>query len=148
MNSGKAMALKSALPSSRPRATELPSAPRQQVVVRAPGSDAPAAIEGAFRLRLPTLQGLGFRPEFDSVPVVSHPENESCLDNDPFPLSEVRARVAPRDAAPPVPSASPASKLRLRPTVVLEAEDSLAKRYLDEAERLLASGVFDRGISD
>lgn len=145
MTSGKAMALKSALPSSRPRATDLPSAPRQQVVVRAPGSDAPPGNEGAFRLRLPTLQGLGFRPEFDSVPVVSHPENESSLDNDPFPLSEIRARVAPRPVAPPPAAAAPTSKLRLRPTVVLEAEDGVAKKYLEEAERLLASGVFDRG---
>ncbi len=80
------------------------------------------------------------------MPIVSEPENESCFDNDPFPLSEVRARVAPRHDAPSVPAALPASKLRLRPTVVLEAEDGLAKKYLEEAERLLASGVFDRGI--
>jgi hypothetical protein len=115
-----------------PGAESAPEKPRQSVVVRAPGSSAfpPPAT---YRERCPTLPGLGYRPEFDSVRLAGLPENEDS------PVSEVRARVAPR-----TPEPGPKFRLKLRPTVVLEADAMLARKYLAEAQRLLASGVFDR----
>jgi hypothetical protein len=80
---------------------------------------------------MPTLPGLGYRPELDSVSLEGLPENEDS------PVSVVRARVAPKTAPP-----EPTFRLRLRPTVVLEADNDLARKYRAEAERLLAQGLF------
>lgn len=107
---------------------------RQRVVVRAPGSR--ALLEDPFdrREHCPTLHGLGFRDEQDTLPAPGD-EDEAA------PISCVRTRVTPR-----IPKAARSLILppRTRPVTLLDdIDDSAARRYREEAERLVASGIFD-----
>jgi hypothetical protein len=109
------------------------------VVVRAP--HAPADVEPLDRrAHAPTLPGLGFRIPFDTIPGPAEAANEA------EPVSHVRTRVAPRGSAPTLHAEEPAGATipsRLRPTVLLEdVDDALAKQYLEEARKLLESGIF------
>lgn len=115
---------------------------RQRVVVRAPGTKAsvfdPEAADDR-RQHFPTLSGLGFRDESDTLPAFGLPEDDqaaiSCV------VSRVQARVPPR-----IPKAARSLILppRNRPTTLLDdVDDDMARKYREEAERLLASGIFD-----
>lgn len=135
-----------------PEAPAIPAGPppsaalhrrRQRVVVRAPGSKASRFdLEEApeeRRQHFPTLRGLGFRDESDTLPAfgeaVDEPVTISCV------RSRVEARVPPR-----IPKAARSLILppRSRPTTLLDdVDDDVARKYREEAERLLASGIFD-----
>lgn len=107
---------------------------RQRVVVRAPGSTLALDDPADRRQHFPTLSGLGFRDEADTLPAFGH-------DDEPIPVSSVRARVAPR-----VPPAARSLILppRTRPLTLLDdVDDDVAKKYREEADRLVASGIFD-----
>jgi hypothetical protein len=108
---------------------------RQRVVVRAPGSNAELDDPADRRRHFPTLSGLGFRDEADTLPAFGNEHEE------PLPVSSVRSRVAPR-----VPPAARSLILppRTRPLTLLDdVDDDLAKKYREEADRLVASGIFD-----
>ena len=108
---------------------------RQRVVVRAPGSSANLEPEGDRRAHCPTLPGLGFRDESDTLPAFGLPEDDS------EPISCVRVRVSPR-----IPKAARTFILppRARPVTLLdEVDDDQARKYREEAERILSSGLFD-----
>jgi len=108
---------------------------RQRVVVRAPGSSANLDDAGDRRAHCPTLSGLGFRDESDTLPAFGLPED------DVEPISCVRVRVTPK-----IPKAARTFILppRARPVTLLdEVDDSQARKYREEAERILASGLFD-----
>jgi hypothetical protein len=111
-------------------------------VVRAPGSktsrfDAEASADR--RQHFPTLSGLGFRDESDTLPAFGDAEDEQVT------LSCVRPRVEAR-VPPRIPKAARSLILppRSRPTTLLDdVDDDMARKYREEAERLLASGIFD-----
>lgn len=124
---------------------------RARVVVRAPGATGPlhAALDERRR-HLPTLPGLGGFDDADTIP-----DLDVLDDDDPGPVSHVRARVAPvavrriPKAAPPPPSArarlAQRAAGRSRPvTLIDDVHDDLSRRYLAEAEQLLASGAFGK----
>jgi hypothetical protein len=90
-------------------------------------------------LHLPTLPGLGYRPEADTLPAV---DRDGADVAGTTPVSHVRTRMAPRGVVLPPPLPGP----RARPVTLLdEVHDALSREYLAEAERLLASGLFDAG---
>ena len=108
---------------------------RQRVVVRAPGTHVSIEEPADRRRHFPTLSGLGFRDEADTIPA---PANGA---EDETPVSCVRTRVAPR-----IPPAARSLILppRSRPVTLLDdVDDGVARKYREEAERLLASGIFD-----
>lgn len=113
---------------------------RQQVVVRAPGARTAVPItEGDARLHNPTLVGLGSRGEADTLPVIGAAALET---DEATPVSCVRARVAPCGVMLPPPL--PLPEQRGRPVTLLDdVHAALSREYLAEAERLLASGIFD-----
>ncbi|HVU00648.1 MAG TPA: hypothetical protein VHE30_02820 [Polyangiaceae bacterium] len=111
---------------------------KQRVVVRAPGKSVPVDVADFRREHFPTLAGLGVREALDTEPSLDVPEE------DVQPVSQVRARVAPR-----IPKAARSLILppRSRPVTLLdEVDDDAARKYREEAERILASGLFDTGL--
>jgi len=174
-------------------ARALPSAPpvigtalhrrRAPVIVRAPGHQSSIQVTAADRRRRsPTLPGIGYRMEEDTIPILE------LVDDEPPPVSRVRTRgelaVAPTEPQPrvvagPNPSSSssssssraevpegrrPAScripkaaavpKIRAsettprpRPvTLIDDVHDRVSRDYLEEAQRILASGILDRDL--
>ncbi len=110
---------------------------RQQVVVRAAGARTDfSELEIDPRLHAATLPGLGFRAEADTMPALGATGDA----DDPSPVSEVRTRVRPCGLIlpPPMPD-----RRRHPVTLLDDVHAELAKQYLEEAERLLASGIFD-----
>ncbi len=94
------------------------------------------------RIHSPTLPGLGFREEADTIPVIGGPNADEVT-----PVSHVRARVAVLVAHPKPADASPMNVgspvARTRPVTLLDdVHDSLSRDYLAEARALLASGIF------
>jgi hypothetical protein len=113
---------------------------RQQVVVRAPSATVRTVVRPP-RPGAKTLCGLGpseraFREEADTLPAPSDPRHE--YDETP-PVSGVRLR------APSVPQVSLADVTpRPRPVTLIDGvHDGLSRDLLEEAKRLLASGIFD-----
>jgi hypothetical protein len=118
---------------------------RQQVVVRAPSADARTVLRPP-RPPSKTLAGLGpteraFREEADTLPAPSCPGYEH--DETP-PVSGVRlraeepSRVSLADGTP-----------RPRPVTLIDGvHDGLSRDLLEEAKRLLASGIFERSSED
>ena len=115
-----------------PERAEAPAHRRQRVVVR--------AIRGALRLpevpedeprdHLPTLAGLGEAG-------TERGSEATVLAIDESAVSHVRARVA---IFPPAPRGA----RRARPVTLYDGvDDDAARRYREEAERILASGLFD-----
>lgn len=116
---------------------------RQRVVVRSPGLKASLfdaeTSEEDRRRHFPTLSGLGFRDESDTLPAFGSSEDDQGA------ISCVRAKVQPR-ALPRIPKAARSLILppRTRPTTLLDdVHDDVARKYREDAERLLASGIFD-----
>jgi len=113
---------------------------RQQIVVRAPS--APVRVLHPPRPASKTLAGLGsqeraFREKADTVPAPNSPFYEH---DDAPPVSGVRvkssepARVSLHDVTP-----------RSRPVTLIDGvHDRLSRELLEEAKRLLASGIFER----
>lgn len=90
------------------------------------------------RAHLPTIPGLGFRPAEDTIPEI---DVEEIDDTEPAPTSHVRPRVAERKLPPLLPP----PPRRVRPVTLIDGvHDDAARRYREEAERLVASGLFDR----
>ena len=162
------------------------------MIVRAPGKSVlPDDATWDRRERLPTLPGLGYRMEADTLPAFGLYD---LLEDEATPISCVRVKVAPRPEAPralipppcPVPDilisefasvpdfandvdeATPISCVRLkvsvpplaqvaeastsfilppraRPATLLDGvDDALSRKYREEAERILNSGLFHR----
>jgi hypothetical protein len=111
---------------------------RQQVVVRAAGARTDLTVlEADGRLHNATLPGLGFRAEADTLPALGAAAFES---DEATPISCVRTKVSPCGLIlpPPMPDH------RSRPVTLLDdVHAQLSREYLAEAERLLASGIFD-----
>lgn len=133
--SPRQLAIVTEAPAARGAAPDAPAlAPgrqRQRVVVRSPGTRVSLEALPGDRPHFPTLSGLGFRDD-DDAPGDGH-EAE--------PVSRVRARVSPR--VPPV-ACSLILPPRTRPVTLLDGvHDDVARKYREEAERLLASGIFD-----
>lgn len=105
---------------------------RQQVVVTT--SPRPAPSNGERRRRCPTLPGLGYRVELDTIAAENVDFDEEA------PISCVRPKLRPRV----VPPAAPVPK-RPKPVTLLDGgiDDRRARAYLEEARRILESGVFD-----
>lgn len=107
---------------------------RQQVVVTTSSRPAPQA--GTDRRRhCATLPGLGYRVELDTLAA----ENVD-FDQEEAPISCVRPKARPRA----IPPAAPVPR-RPKPVTLLDGgiDDRRARAYLDEARRILESGVFD-----
>jgi hypothetical protein len=117
---------------------------RQQVVVRAPSATERSVVRPP-RPVSKTLAGLGpneraFREEADTLPATNNPLRE--LDETP-PASGVRFR-APRESRTSLADLTP----RPRPVTLIDGvHDGLSRDLLEEAKRLLASGIFD-GAAD
>jgi hypothetical protein len=112
---------------------------RQRVVVRAPGSRAAIDEADDRRQHFPTLIGLGFRDELDTLPAFGANEDDQAA------ISSVQSRVQSR-VAPRLPPAARSLILppRIRPTTLLDdVHDDVARKYREDAERILASGIFD-----
>ena len=107
---------------------------KQQVVVStAPRSEPRAA--GERRKRCPTLPGLGYRVELDTIAA------ENVDFDEQTPISCVRPKLKSRV----VPQAARVPKTR-RPVTLLDGgvDDRRARAYLEEAERIVKSGVFGK----
>jgi hypothetical protein len=111
---------------------------RQQVVVRAPSATERTVVRPP-RPVSKTLPGLGtnerdFRERADTIPVAPR---TSSVDETP-PMSGVRMRA-------PEPSRISLQDLTPRPqpiTLIDGVHDRLSQDYLEEAKRLLESGIF------
>ena len=112
---------------------------RQQVVVRAPSSTEKTVVRPP-RPVAKTLPGLGaneraFRERADTLLDARRP---SSVDQTPPPMSGVRLRA-------PDPSRVSLQDLTPRPrpvTLIDGVHDGLSQKYLEEAKRLLESGIF------
>src|SRR5204862_6246715 len=102
---------------------------RKQQVVVSTVSRSEARAAGERRRRCPTLPGLGYRVELDTIAA----ENVD-FDEEP-PISYVR----PKSRARAVPQAARVPK-RLKPVTLFDGgiDDRRAREYLEEAERILA----------
>ena len=117
---------------------------RQQVVVRAPSSTEKTVVRPP-RPVSKTLPGLGaselaFREQADTIPAA---RRAVSVDETP-PVSGVRLRA-------PEPSRISLEALTPRPrpvTLIDGVHDGLSQNYLEEAKRLLESGIFSKGDSD
>ncbi len=92
-------------------------------------------VEDFRREHFPTLCGLGVREAMATEPSLDVPEE------DVQPVSQVRARVAVK-----IPKAARSFILppRTRPVTLLDdVDDDVARKYREEAERILQSGLFD-----
>ena len=106
---------------------------RQQVVVSTSSrAAAPSGVER--RRRSPTLPGLGYRVELDTIAAENVDFDEAA------PVSCVRPKSRPRV----IPPAAAVPK-RARPVTLLDGgvDDRRAHAYLEEARRILESGEFD-----
>jgi hypothetical protein len=108
---------------------------RKQQVVVTTSSRPPLTSSAERRRRCPTLPGLGYRVELDTIAA----ENVD-FDEEP-PVSHVRPRIKSRV----IPQAARVPK-RPRPVTLFDGgvDDQRALEYLEEAERLLKSGIFDK----
>jgi len=119
---------------------------RQQVVVRAPSASQRSVIRPP-RPGSKTLAGLGpneraFREEADTLPAPSNPFHE--LDETPAPVSGVRLRAREE----PLVSLAELTP-RPRPVTLIDGvHDGLSRDLLEEAKRLLASGIFEKPEED
>ncbi|HEX3597776.1 MAG TPA: hypothetical protein VHU80_21855 [Polyangiaceae bacterium] len=115
---------------------------RQQVVVRAPDAAERTVVVRPPRPKGKTLAGLGpneraFREEADTLPAPSNPLREH--DETP-PVSGVRLR-APVESRVSFADMTP----RPRPVTLIDGvHDDMSRDLLEEAKRLLASGIFER----
>jgi hypothetical protein len=113
---------------------------RQQVVVRAAVATGPTVLRPP-RPTSKTLVGLGaeeraFREAADTWPALSR---ASTLDETPPPVSGVRMKEAPVERVT-LEDLTP----RPRPVTLIDGvHDRQSHDYLEEAKRLLASGIFD-----
>jgi hypothetical protein len=111
---------------------------RQQVVVRAPSSTEKTIVRPP-RPVSKTLPGLGaneraFRERADTIPAA---RRFSSVDETP-PMSGVRMR-APEPPRLSLQDLTP----RPRPVTLIDGvHDGLSRNYLEEAKRLLESGIF------
>jgi hypothetical protein len=99
------------------------------------------------RLGSLTLPGLGFREEADTLPALFGMD----VGDDTTPISCVRVKTAPRSTMlPPPPSPSIVDDVgRVRPVTLLDdVHDAASRDFLEEARRLLASGIFETFDSD
>jgi hypothetical protein len=120
------------------------------VVVRRNTSLTVTSLQGDRRGRVPTLTGLGARPTQDTLPdwieaLVDLTDDTICEDDSP--TSRIRRRIPPAAAVPRLSCSStppPPPSSRARPVTLLDdVDEKRAPEYLDEARRLLESGVFD-----
>ena len=117
---------------------------RQQVVVRAPSATERTIVRPP-RPVSKTLPGLGvnereFREKADTIPVAPR---TSSVDETP-PMSGVRMRA-------PEPSRISLQDLTPRPrpvTLIDGVHDRVSQDYLEEAKRILESGIFGGGHED
>jgi len=117
---------------------------RQQVVVRAPSSTEKTVVRPP-RPVSKTLPGLGanelaFREKADTIPAA---HRAVSVDETP-PMSGVRLRA-------PEPSRTSLEDLTPRPrpvTLIDGVHDGLSRNYLEEAKRLLESGIFSTSDHD
>lgn len=111
---------------------------KQQVVVTTSSRPAPDA-SGERRRRCPTLPGLGYRVELDTIAA------ENVDFDEETPISCVRPKVRPRQ----IPQAARVPK-RPRPVTLFDGgvDDRRARTYLEEAQRILESGAFDLDGTD
>jgi len=105
---------------------------KQQVVVTTSSGGERSAVER--RRHCPTLPGLGYRVELDTIAA------ENVDFDEETPISCVRPKMRQRT----VPPAAAVPK-RPKPVTLLDGgvDDSQARAYLEEARRILESGVFD-----
>lgn len=108
---------------------------RKQQVVVTTNSRPPLKSGAERRRRCPTLPGLGYRVELDTIAA----ENVD-FDEEP-PVSGVR----PKSRARVIPQAARVPK-RPKPVTLFDGgvDDARARDYLEEARRILESGVFDK----
>jgi len=108
---------------------------RKQQVVVTTSSRPPMRSGNERRRRCPTLPGLGYRVELDTIAA----ENVD-FDEEP-PVSQVRRKLKSRV----VPQAARVPK-RPKPVTLFDGgiDDQRAREYLEEAERILKSGIFDK----
>jgi hypothetical protein len=123
---------------------------RQRVVVRRNTSLTVTSLQSDRRGRVPTLTGLGARDAQDTLPdwieaLVDLTDETICEDDSP--ISQIRRRIPPAAAVPRLSISStppPPPSSRARPVTLLDdVDDERARGYLDEARRLIESGVFD-----
>lgn len=107
---------------------------RKQQVVVTTSSRAPLASSTERRRRCPTLPGLGYRVELDTIAA-----EDVDFDEEP-PVSQVRPRIKSRV----IPQAARVPK-KPKPVTLFDGgiDDQRASDYLAEAERILKSGIFD-----
>lgn len=107
---------------------------KQQIVVTTISRPQPDFFADRRR-HCPTLPGLGYRVELDTIAA------ENVDFDDETPISCVRPKVKSRT----VPQAARVPK-RPKPVTLFDGgiDDSRARDYLEEARRILESGVFDR----
>ena len=108
---------------------------RKQQVVVTTSSRPPMNSGSERRRRCPTLPGLGYRVELDTIAA----ENVD-FDEEP-PVSQVRRKMKSRV----IPQAARVPK-RPKPVTLFDGgvDDDRAADYLAEAERILKSGIFDK----
>jgi hypothetical protein len=108
---------------------------RKQQVVVTTSSRPPMNSGNERRRRCPTLPGLGYRVELDTIAA----ENVD-FDEEP-PVSQVRPRIRGRV----IPQAARVPT-RPRPVTLFDGgvDDQRAADYLEEARRILDSGIFNK----
>lgn len=111
---------------------------RQQVIVTASARPVPDD-RAERRRRCPTLPGLGYRVELDTIAA------ENVDFDEETPISCVRPKARSRQ----IPQAARVPK-RPRPVTLIDGgvDDRRARAYLDEAQRILESGAFDLDGTD
>jgi hypothetical protein len=107
---------------------------RKQQVVVTTSSRTPIHSGNERRRRCPTLPGLGYRVELDTIAA----ENVD-FDEEP-PISCVRPKTRGRS----IPQAARVPK-RPKPVTLFDGgiDDQRAQDYLEEAAQILKSGIFD-----
>jgi len=107
---------------------------RKQQVIVTTSSRAAVAPQADRRRRCPTLPGLGYRVELDTFAAENVDFDEEA------PISCVR----PKSRQRVIPLAAPVPR-RPKPVTLLDGgvDDRRARTYLEEARRILESGVFD-----
>jgi hypothetical protein len=118
---------------------------RQQIIVRSPMATEKSVLRPP-RAGTRTLQGLGehersFRERADTLPAPSRPGFDA---EETPPVSGVRVRVREEERRS-LTDLTP----RARPVTLIDGvHDDLSHSLLEEAKRLLASGIFDDDASD